>query len=118
MAPAKTLHASANGVAFQQAVERVELRQIRRLQRPPLVRLHEAPEPLAQMPCLIGDLIELAGQRQASHAAKNVSRHQPRLAEPIQQALAVVDPIDWPVERSGDRVEEIEAGRVADKKRG
>src|SRR6516225_729978 len=88
-------HDPAEGfIARQQTIQRVEFGESFRGQRVPLVLAHKASEPLAQAPCLIGDLVELAGEGLYPNALQRIRRNELGLLEPVQRAVAVIDPVD------------------------
>ena len=80
--------------------------------------LHKGPEPFAKASRLIRDIVEFAGKRLCPNALERVVRHKLRLLQPIQQAIAVADPVDRRIDRRRDRIQEIQSKRVGDKNRG
>lgn len=112
------LHDSAEGfVALEQEVERFQGAQILCRERLSLVPRDKAPEPFAQRPSLIRNLVELARQRLRPDGPQHIDRHKLGLFQPIQQTFAVIDPIDRRINRRRDRIEEIQSERIADKNR-
>ena len=57
------------------------------------VLAHKAPKPLPQVPCLFGDLIELARLGASLDRIQRAARNKVRLPQPIQKTIAVRDPV-------------------------
>src|SRR5580704_16125781 len=72
-------------------------------------------EPLAQRAGLIRNLVQLSGCRAGLQPVQRIRRHKLGLSQPPQKSLAVFEPVDRSIERRRNRIEEIEAKRVADK---
>ena len=100
-------------VPFQEPVQRLELTQIVGRQGPSLVIADEASEPLAQGPRLVRQLVEFAGEGLRPKCSQSVPRHKPGLVQPVQESIAIGDPVNDGIDRRGDRVQKIQAGRVA-----
>ena len=74
----------------------------------------EASEPLALCPRLVRQLVEFARTSLRPKRSQNVVlRHQPGLVQPVQESIAIVDPVNDGIDRRGDRVQEIQAGRAS-----
>src|SRR3954454_17815746 len=89
-------------IALQQTIQWLKPGKTLRRQRTPFVLAHKASEPLAQAPRLIGDLVQLAGEGFCPNKLEGVRRRELRLFQPVQQAVAVIDPIDRGVDRRRD----------------
>src|SRR5215813_11395416 len=76
--------------------------------------MNEASEPLAQLPRLIRDLVQLTRHRSPLELVQCVRRHKPGLSHPLQETIATVEPVHRRIDRRCDRVEEIKAERVGD----
>jgi len=101
-------------VALQQAVQWTELAQGICRERPARMLAHEPPEPFAQGARLIRDLVQLVRRGTCCQRVQIIRRHQLRLCQPVDQAIAVVDPVHGRIDRRRHRVEEVEAERVGD----
>ncbi len=99
-------------IPLQQPVQRLQLLQIFGDKRLAPMRLDEGPEPLAEASGLSGDAIQLSRNSPRPQRIENFGWHKARLLEPSQETVAAVDPVDLPVHRRGDRVQEIQAGCV------
>jgi hypothetical protein len=66
-------------VALEQTIERLQLLEVVPAQGTRPMFLHEAAEPLAQIPRLVGHHVELARQRLRSHALEHRRGYQLRL---------------------------------------
>src|SRR3954467_19335 len=89
-------------IALQQTIQRLKPGKTLRRQRTPLVLAHKASEPLAQAPRLIGDLVEFTRKCLRPNALEYIGGGEPRLAPPVQQAVAVIDPVDRRIDRRRD----------------
>ena len=87
-------------------------------ERPPFVLPNESPEPFAQASRLSRDIVEFSGHGLCPQRLECFGRHELRLLQPGQQTVAVVDPVDFRVDRRRNRIEEIQAKRVGDEYRG
>jgi hypothetical protein len=63
-------------------------------QRATFVLLHNTPEPFPKLPRLVGHLVQLPWQCLFPKCLRSFSRHESHLAQPVQQTLTAVDPID------------------------
>jgi len=75
----------------------------------------EASEPLAQGTSLIRYLVQLTWHRSRLQLIQCINRHKLRLSQPLQQAIAAVEPINWFIDRCRDGIQEIESERTGDK---
>ncbi len=82
-----------------------------------LMPANEVSEPFPQAPRLIRNLVKLARERTRPHVPEDIAWRQVGLLEPTQIAFAIIKPIDGRIDWSCDRIEEIQAGRPADKDR-
>jgi len=105
-------------VPREQLIQRRERSDIRGLERTAFALPYERPEPFPQAPRLSRQTIQLAGHGARAHCTEYVGGHQARLPEPAQKALAIVDPIDRDVDGCGHRIQEIQAKRVGNERRG
>src|SRR5262249_22338566 len=105
-------------VAFEQAIEWLQLGKRLGLQGAAHSLAHEAPEPLSQAARLCREPIELIRQRPPPDVSKHVGRHEACLLQPAQIALAVLDPVDGGIDRSRNRVQKIKPERIGDEHRG
>ena len=99
-------------VSFQEPVQRLELTEIVSRQGPSLVIADETSEPLAQRPRLVRQLVEFARTSLRPKRSQGVVRDKPGLVQPVQESIAIVDPVNHGIDRRGDRVQEIQAGQV------
>jgi hypothetical protein len=99
-------------------VEGLKITQIRDLDWTAFALAHESSEPLPQAARLGRQAIQLARHRAIAYCREHLRRHQPRLIEPGQKAIAVGDPVDPNVDRGGHRIQEIQAKRVGNEKSG
>jgi hypothetical protein len=109
---------SESFIPRKQEVQRFQLPQIRGFEWTAFVFADECSEPFPQAARLGRDAIELAGHGAFAHGGQHLRRHQPRLLEPVQKAFAITDPVDGDIDRGGYRIQEIQAKRVGNKKRG
>jgi hypothetical protein len=72
----------------------------------------KAPEPLAQGSRLIGNLVQFTWHRSRLQLIEYVRWNKLGLSQPLQQAIAAVNPINGCIDRRRDGVQEIEAERV------
>ena len=73
---------------------------------------NEGPEPFAQAASLIGDLVQLRRRRSRTQRIQRIRWNELGLSQPVEEALAIIKPIDRRIEGRRDRVQEIEAERV------
>jgi len=73
--------------------------------------LHNTNEPFPKLPRLVGYLVQFPCQRLFPNCLASFSRHESHLAQPVQETLTAVDPIDDRIRRLGDRVQKIQTGR-------
>jgi len=99
-------------VAFEQPVQRLQLANIFRSERPSLARPNEPSEPFAQASRLSRDVVEFSGRRLCPQGCQRLRWYELRLLQPGQQAIAAIDPVDLRINRSGHRIQEIQTGRV------
>ena len=99
-------------IAFQQPVQRFQLAQVYRSEWPAFAPPNEPSEPFAQASRLSRDVVELSRHRPRPQCFKRISWYELRLLQPGQQTVAVIDPVDFRVHRSGNRIQEIQAERV------
>ena len=78
---------------------------------------HEISEPFAQASRLIGHVVDFSRKSLGPDPFEYIGRHEPRLLEPVQQTFAVLDPVNWRIDRSRNRIQEIEAQSVGDEDR-
>ena len=101
-------------IALEQPVQRLQLTQVSRSERPPFALPNEPSEPLAKASRLRRDVVELPRHPLCLQRFKRFRGYQLRLLQPRQHAIAVVDPVDLLVHWRGDRVQEIQTERVGD----
>ena len=111
-------YATKHFVTLKKRVERLEVADRFRRERPPHVLAHEAPEPFAQGARLVGDLIQFAGRRLLDQRVQRLRRNKVGLSQPRDEAVAAVEPVNWLIDRRRDRVEEVEARKSAMKNAG
>src|SRR5262245_28855932 len=75
---------------------------------------YKAAEPLAQSACLFRDDVQFTGHRSRLQFIECVRWDKLRLSQPLQEAIAAVEPSNRRIDRRRDRVQEIEADRVGD----
>jgi hypothetical protein len=105
-------NSSERFIPFEQPVQRLQLLQVFGDERPASMSMNEGPEPLSKLSGLSRDAIQLSRNSLRPQAVQHLGRHEARLLQPTQEALAAVDPVDLPVHRRGDRVQEIQAERI------
>ena len=101
-------------IAGKQPIQRLEIGELRGLQRLASVLADECPEPFAQIPCLRGDAVDFPRLRLFAHRIEHVRRHKMRLLQPRQQPLAIADPVNFGIDRGRDRVQKIQPRRIGD----
>ena len=70
---------------------------------------NEGPEPFAQAASLGGDLVQFRRRRSGAQRIQRIRWNELGLSQPVEEALAIIQPIDRRIEGRRDRVQEIEA---------
>ena len=104
-------------VAFQKPVQRIELAKRPWRKRTAHVLLDKASEPLAQVTSLVGHLVQFARHRALLQSVQCICWNKLGLSQPLQEAIAAVEPVNWSIDRRRDGIQEIEAERVGDEYR-
>src|SRR3954453_5347920 len=86
-------------VAREQAVQRTEFAQRICRERPDGTLANESPEPLAQGPGLVGALVQFPRLPARLQGVQLTRRSEPRLRQPVDQAISIVEPIDGRIDR-------------------
>lgn len=76
---------------------------------------HEASKPFAQSADLVCDFVQLIRHRSRLQRVECIDWNKLGLRQPLQEAIAAVEPVNGCIDRCGDGVQEIEAERVGDK---
>ena len=82
------------------------------------MRPDETPEPFAQGPRLIRDLVQFARHGPRLDRVQRIGGNQLGLRQPIEKPLAVLDPVDRRINRRRNRVEKVEAKGIRNEDRG
>ena len=101
-------------IALQKPIQGGELADCPGRKRAAHVLAHKASEPLAQRARFAGDFVEFSQRGSLSRRIQRLLRNKVRFSEPHGEAFAAIEPVNGPIDRRGDGVEEIEAGRVGD----
>jgi hypothetical protein len=75
---------------------------------------NKAPEPFPQAPSLGRDAVQFTEHGLGAQARQLFGVNQLRLAQPIEQALAIGDPINRRIDGSRDRIQKIQCNRIGD----
>src|SRR5215471_6652307 len=75
---------------------------------------NETSEPLAQSTSLVRHLVQFTRHRSHPQLIQRIRWNKLGLSQPLQEAIAVVEPVNRCIDRCRDGVEEIEAERVGD----
>src|SRR5882724_2727976 len=76
---------------------------------------NEGSEPLAQSTSLNRNCVQFTGHRSRLHLIQCIRWNKLGLSQPLQEAVAVVEPVNRCIDRCRDGVQEIEAERVGNK---
>ena len=101
-------------IALQKPIQGGELADCPGWKRAAHVLAYKASEPLAQRTRFAGDLVEFSKRGSLSRRIQRLLRDKVRFSEPYGEAFAAIEPVNGPIDRRGDGVEEIEAGQVGD----
>jgi len=104
--------ASEPFVPFEQPVQRVQFAQVLELERSPFAVPNETSEPFPKASGLSRDIVELSRHRLRLQSFERLGRHKSRLFQPIQETIAIVDPVDRRVHWGGYRIQKIQTERV------
>jgi len=77
--------------------------------------VNEASEPLAQSTSLVRNLVQFTRHRSRLQLIECIRWNKLGLSQPLQEAIAAVEPVNWFIDRYRDGIQEIEAERVGDK---
>src|SRR6478672_233883 len=102
-------------VTLQEPVQRNQFLKSLGCEGPAHMLVNEASEPLAQGTSVICNLVQLTWHRSRPQLIQCIHPHKLRLSQPLHEAIAAVEPVDWFIDRCRDGVQEIEAKRVGDK---
>ena len=83
--------------------------------RPAHMLANEASEPFAQGTSLICNLVQFTWHRSRLQLIQSIRWNKLGLSQPLQEAIAVVQPVKRCIDRCRDGVQEIEAERVGNK---
>src|SRR5215469_8341698 len=76
--------------------------------------VNEASEPLAQSTSLVRNLVQFTRHRSRLQLIECICWNKLGLSQPLQEAIAAVEPVNWFIDRCRDGIQEIEAERVGD----
>jgi hypothetical protein len=102
-------------VALQDPVQRTEFPERLRRERPAHMFAHEAPEPFAQGADLVCNFVQITRHRSRLQRVEYIDWNKLGLRQPLQEAIAAIEPVNRRIDRRRDGVQEIEAERVGDK---
>ena len=81
-------------------------------ERPTRMLSNEASEPLAQRASLICNFVQFTRHRSRLQHVQCIPWNKLRLSQPLQEAIAAVEPVNRCIDRCRDGIQEIEAERV------
>ena len=101
-------------VTLQEPVQRAQFAKRFGRKRPPHMLANETSEPFAQSTSLVRHLVQFARHRSRPQLIQRVRWNKLGLRQPLQETVAVVEPVNRRIDRCRDGVQEIEAERVGD----
>jgi len=102
-------------ITFQEPIQRTQRLERPGRERPAHMFANEASEPLAQSTSLIRNLVQFTWHRARLQLVECMRRNNLGLSQPLQQAIAAVEPVDRRVDRCRDGVQKVQTERVGDK---
>ncbi len=102
-------------VTLQEPIQRTQFAKRFGRKRPAHMVVNEASEPLAQSTSLVRHLVQFTRHRSRPQLIQRIRWNKLGLSQPLQEAAAVVEPVNRCIDRCRDGVQEIEAERVGDK---
>src|SRR5262249_52879940 len=82
--------------------------------RPAHMLANETSEPLAQNTSLVRHLVQFTRHRSRPQLIQRIRWNKLGLSQPLQEAIAVVEPVNRGIDRCRDGVQKVEAERVGD----